>query len=118
MMINDNNQLYIIDFDRCDYGDPYNEFDRMHFNTTKSNIFSTGMINGYFNHQIPNDFWQLIKLYNSVNQISSLPWAIPFGQEQIDIMNKMSEQFFNSYSDFKNNSIPNWYLINIESELI
>lgn len=117
MMINENNQLYIIDFDRCDYGDPYNEFDRMHFNTIKSHVFATGMINGYFNYNIPDDFWLLIKLYNSINQISALPWAIPFGQQQIEIMTKLAEQFFHSYSNFKNDLFPNWYIKNIESEL-
>ena len=36
------------------------------------------------------EFWELLALYISSNSLSSLPWAIPFGQEEIDVMTKQA----------------------------
>ena len=40
-------ELKIIDFDRYDYGDPWEEFNRMTFNAAASSHFATGLLRGF-----------------------------------------------------------------------
>lgn len=110
MMIDNNNKLYIIDFNRCSYGDPINEFDRMVWNAKESPLFSTGLINGYFENNVPDYFWKLMALHISLGTISSLPWAIDFHDEkEINTMVSMAQNVLNWYNNF-NNIIPCWYI--------
>lgn len=48
MMIDGAGKLHIIDFDRCDFGDPWEEFNRIVWCAQKSPLFASGMVNGYF----------------------------------------------------------------------
>ena len=86
MMIDTTGQLYIIDFDRNDYGDPWEEFNRIVWCAQKAPLFASGIVNGYFNGEIPLAFWKLLALYISSNTLSSISWAIPFGQKEVDTM--------------------------------
>ena len=52
MMIEKDN-LKIIDFDRYDYGDPFEEFNRIVWSAQKSPLFASGMVDGYFNDNPP-----------------------------------------------------------------
>lgn len=78
MMI-EKNKIVIIDFDRYDFGDPWEEFNRIVWCVQVSPLFATGLINGYFENEVPMEFWDLLALYISNNMISSIPWAIQFG---------------------------------------
>lgn len=73
MMINKNNELVVIDFDRDDYGDLWEEFNRLVWSIQISHEFATGIVDGYFNKKFPEEFWKLLALYMSLNSISSLP---------------------------------------------
>ena len=75
-------RLYIIDFNRNDFGDPWEEFNRIVWCAQTIPIFAKGMIDGYFDGNVPLEFWELLALYISTNTLSSLPWAIPFGDMQ------------------------------------
>ena len=108
MMIGKNGQLFIIDFDRCDNGDPWEEFNRIVWCVAANPSFAAGMVDGYFGEDIPEEFWRLLALYIANNTLSSLPWAIPFGEEQINIMKKQADDVLFWYNDFKS-FIPNWY---------
>lgn len=44
----------------------------------------------------------------SVNLLSSLPWAIPYGEEEINIMINQSNDILSWYDDMKR-YIPMWY---------
>jgi aminoglycoside phosphotransferase (APT) family kinase protein len=93
MMIDNDGKLQIIDFDRDDYGDPWEEFNRIVWCAQKAPVFASGMVNGYFDNDVPMDFWRLIALYISSNALSSVPWAIPFGQSEIDTMINQAMMF-------------------------
>lgn len=108
MMIGRDGKLYIIDFNRNDYGDPWEEFNRIVWCAQKSSLFASGMVNGYFDHQVPMEFWRLLALYISSNMLSSLYWAIPFGQEEVDTMRKQAADVL-SWHDNMRNPIPAWY---------
>ncbi len=98
----------IIDFNRFDFGDPWEEFNRIVWDIQASPVFAAGRLNGYFDDEIPADFFNLLALYISSNTLASLPWAIQFGQEEINIMTKQAEMFLQDYDDFKT-VIPKWY---------
>jgi len=112
MMIDTDGKLQIIDFDRDDYGDPWEEFNRIVWCTIKAPIFATGMVNGYFDNDVPMEFWQLLALYISSNTLSSVPWAIPFGQSEIETMINQAVNVLNWYDNMKN-PIPSWYKGNL-----
>lgn len=108
MMIGNDKQLYIIDFNRNDFGDPWEEFNRIVWCAQASPMFATGMVNGYFDNDVPVEFWKLLALYISCNMLSSVPWAIPFGDEQIQVMMNQAKDVLSWYDNMKN-PIPTWY---------
>ena len=71
MMIDRKGQLHIIDFNRNDYGDPWEEFNRIVWCAQSSPLFASGMVNGYFDGHVPQEFWRLLALYISSNTLSS-----------------------------------------------
>ena len=109
MMIDRNGVLTIIDFDRDDFGDPWEEFNRIVWCAQAAPAFASGMVDGYFDGKVPMDFWKLLALYICSNTLSSLPWAIPFGEKEIQVMRNQAEQVLEWY-DGMANVVPSWYL--------
>ena len=108
MMINNVGVLTIIDIDRDDYGDPWEEFNRIVWCAQAAPVFASGMVDGYFDGHIPMEFWKLLALYICSNTLSSLPWAISFGEGEIQVMRKQAAQVLEWYDGMKN-VIPTWY---------
>ena len=108
-MIDNTGRLVIIDFDRDDHGDPWEEFNRIVWCAQARPAFASGMVDGYFDGDVPLEFWKLLALYISSNSLSSLPWAIPFGQEQIDVMVKQAAEIMQWYHNMEN-PVPEWYV--------
>ena len=108
LMINRNNELVVIDFDRDDYGDPWEEFNRLVWSIQVSHEFASGIVDGYFNKKVPDEFWKLLALYMSLNSLSSLPWAIPYGEEEVNIMINQHHDILHWYDDMKR-YVPKWY---------
>ena len=109
MMIGRDKKLYIIDFNRNDFGDPWEEFNRIVWCAQKSPLFASRMVNGYFGNDVPLEFWKLLALYISSNTLSSVPWAIPIGEEQIGVMVNQAKEVLEWYDNMRN-PIPSWYL--------
>ena len=108
MMIDSNGRLTIIDFNRNDFGDPWEEFNRIVWCAQASPLFASGMVNGYFDGDVPLEFWRLLVLYISSNTLSSVPWAISFGQSEVDTMLNQAKEIFLWYDNMKN-PVPTWY---------
>jgi len=108
MMIDCNGQLHIIDFNRNDYGDPWEEFNRIVWCAQTSPLFASGMVNGYFDDNVPIEFWRLLALYISSNTLSSIYWAIPFGQEEVNTMLNQAKEVLSWYDNMRN-PVPTWY---------
>ena len=66
------------------------------------------MVDGYFDGNIPLDFWKLLALYICSNTLSSLPWAIPFGDKEIQVMRQQAAQVLQWY-DGMQQVVPAWY---------
>lgn len=108
MMIDRNGKLNIIDFNRNDYGDPWEEFNRIVWCAQKSPRFASGMVDGYFDGDVPMAFWKLLALYISSNTLSSVYWAIPYGETEVNTMLNQAEEVLSWYDDMTN-TIPTWY---------
>lgn len=109
MIITGNNELGIIDFNRFDYGDPWEEFNRIVWSAEVSPEFASGYINGYFENKVPNDFFKLMLLYISSNQISTVGWAKSFGEKEIAIAINQAKRVIEWYDNYKS-YIPSWYM--------
>ena len=107
MIVNENG-IGIIDFDKNGATDLIDDFKPFCWNIRKSEYFETGLVNGYFNNNIPDNFWHLIKLYTAEHLISHLPWASTFGEKEIKTAYEIYELVMNSYDNF-NLLIPKWY---------
>lgn len=108
MRISRDGTLAIIDFDRDDYGDPWEEFNRIVWCAQKSPRFAAGMVDGYFYGNIPPEFWDLLALYICANTLSSLPWAIPFGEREIAVMRNQAKEILEWYDNLRT-TVPSWY---------
>ncbi|MGK0554098.1 aminoglycoside phosphotransferase family protein [Macrococcus capreoli] len=108
MVIDDKLKLWIIDFDRCSIGAPFEEFNRISWCVNTSEAFSRGRVDGYFDGEVPIEFWEVLTIYLSSNILSSLPWAVPFGKDQVQVMKDEYAVQYQQYDGFTK-VIPNWY---------
>ncbi len=109
MVISREADLSIIDFNRHDFGDPWEEFNRIAFSAAVSPHFATGQLNGYFNGRPPEEFFKLMLFYISSNMLSSVPWAMAIGEEEITFMKNQAKEVL-GWFDGMRNSVPTWYL--------
>jgi len=54
------------------------------------------------------DFWKLLALYTCSNALGSLPWAIPFGEKEIQVMQTQAAQVLQWYDGMRS-VVPIWY---------
>lgn len=107
-MMVENGRIVIIDFDRYDFGDPWEEFNRIVWCAQAAPAFASGNVDGYFGGNVPHKFWELLALYIGSNMLSSIPWAIPFGDAEINTMMNQARDVLDWYDNFTN-VIPKWY---------
>ena len=100
--------IVIIDFDRYDFGDPWEEFNRIVWCAQAAPAFASGLVDGYFGGEVPPAFWRLLALYISSNMLSSIPWAIPFGEGEVKTMLNQAADVLRWYDHMKN-PVPSWY---------
>ena len=104
--------LRVIDFNRFDFGDPWEEFNRIVWCAGASPAFATGMVDGYFDvsadGEVPAGFWALLAFYIASNTLSSLPWAIPFGDGEIQTMRHQAAEVLDWYNGMTC-IVPTWY---------
>ncbi len=108
MLMTPDKKLGVIDFNRLDFGDPWEEFNRLPWSASQSIGFANGQINGYFNDKIPKDFFELMALYTGVNQIGAIPWAIPYGDKELTTLLNQTNEVLKWYDNFEQ-PIPKWY---------
>ena len=108
MIVTEGGGLSIIDFNRMSFGDPWEEFNRITWCAEKCEPFASGRIDGYFEGNAPDVFFRLMALYISVNQISSIPWALPFGDTEVCTMYRQAASVLQWYDNLFS-YIPAWY---------
>ena len=114
-LVIDGDRVGVIDFNRKDHGDPWEEFNRIVWDVAASPDFAAGRVDGYFDGAVPEAFWPLLALYIASNTLSSLPWAIPFGEVEIETMRRQMADVMAWYDDFRN-PVPRWYRERVRDE--
>ena len=108
MMLGSDGTLYVIDFEKDDFGDPWEEFNRIVWSAQAAPEFARGILDGYFDGQVPQLFWQLMAYYICSNSVGSLPWAVSYGQEEVDTMIRQAGDILSWYDNMKQ-IVPSWY---------
>ena len=110
MVISDTGELGIIDFNRLDFGDPWEEFNRIIWCAGESGSFASGRINGYFDGQsVPDSFFKYLALYVCSNQLGGLYWAEQFGETEVDTFLAQTVEVLEWFDNF-NQYVPAWYV--------
>ncbi len=101
--------LGVIDFNRWEVGDPYEEFYKLEsFGVECSVPYCVGQIDAYFDDDVPEEFWQTLAVYVAHAALHSIKWAEKFGQRDIDGMAARYRRAMDSYDGFRE-IIPGWY---------
>lgn len=104
----ENGALRVVDFDRCGFGDPWEEFQKLPWCVQASPALARGMVDGYFDGPPPEEFWRLLSLYLCCLLLGNLPWAIPYGEEEVAVMRAQAVQVLDWYRD---GPVPCWYRV-------
>ncbi|HFI0043405.1 TPA: aminoglycoside phosphotransferase family protein [Streptococcus suis] len=102
-------KLKILDFDRYDIGDPWEEFNRLIFTADLSPAFARGQVDAYFDGAILEEFWRLLALYLTVNSLGALSWAERIDPLQIPLMKEQADAVWTWYQGYSRLQ-PLWYL--------
>ena len=99
----------VIDFNRWEVGDPFEEFYKLeNFGIESSIPYCIGQIDAYFDDSVPMDFWTANAVYVAQASLFSIKWAEKFGQQEIDGMVARAKRAFADFDGFKK-IIPCWY---------
>jgi len=107
MLYTPDGHVGIIDFNRSSEGDPWEEYDRFIFTYRISPYFALGQLHEYFG-TIPNQFFEVVAVYAALNCLAGIPWAIPFGEKDVQVMKDNYRDIYKTYDGFKT-TIPSWY---------
>jgi aminoglycoside phosphotransferase (APT) family kinase protein len=109
LVLTPDNQLGVIDFNRWDCGDRYEDFYKVQFFNVEISVpFSVGQIDGYFDCQPPTEFWEVVAVYVAFAALYSIIWAEEFGEDEINGMKMRCLKSFADYDHFKT-VIPHRY---------
>ena len=108
MRIGFDEMIYIIDFEKVNIGDPWEEFKRIVWCAGSSPFFATGMINGYFDNNVPVEFWDILLLYICFSKLSAITWAGYVERDLIDLMKNQADEVLCWYNNMQS-PIPTWY---------
>ncbi len=101
--------LALIDFNRIDCGDRYEDFRHIQLMDADQSIpFATGVIDGYFDADVPDEFWEVFSVYVAQTAMTEINWAERYGIEEIE---SMREKYYKAYNDFDGfrSLVPRWY---------
>lgn len=102
-------KIGVIDFNRWEVGDPYEEFYKLEsFGIDHSIPYSIGQIDAYFEDKVPEDFWKTLAVYVAHTSLFSIKWAEKFGQKDIDGMVSRCRRAMENYDGFRLD-VPKWY---------
>ncbi|NBC69270.1 phosphotransferase [Paenibacillus sacheonensis] len=101
----------VIDFNRCDWGDPVHEFVKVGmFGSEVSVPFSVGQIRGYHGGREPaEEFWRLYSLYLATTMISSVVWTLKVVPDQMEEMLGRIHRVLEEDHDGFAQMMPKWY---------
>ena len=97
----------VIDFNRCDWGDPVEDFYKVPwFTTAISNPFARGQVEGYLGVALPDRFWERYNLLVALNLHGSLVFA---HDEGMDWWPERLDKIVSEH-DFEDGGPPRWFV--------
>lgn len=108
LILTPEHDIGVIDFNRWDYGDPWEEFYKAaYFSREVSIQFTRGQIEGYFSGQVPESFYPLLALYLADVILFSAVWAMQFGDKEVQGMIDRAQLILADYDNFTRH-VPGW----------
>ena len=102
-----NDRLLIVDFDSCSIADPWFDFyDKALGVYFGRQVFNKGIIDGYFNKDIPFEFWEFFKVLSVYGLIQSAYWSA--NRTNTNYIYEAECYLLESYNNFTE-QIPIWY---------
>lgn len=103
----------IIDFNRCDWGDPIHDFYKVALFTRNISIsFARGQVDGYCNGSPSYEFWNRYSLYCAMSIIPDLVWSGKQpdlkGSKELNRSFKRIQTMIKDHEEFSR-IIPAWY---------
>lgn len=110
LIVKDRKLSGVIDFNRCDWGDPIHEFVKVGmFAAEVSRPFAIGQMRGYHGGNEPDDsFWRLYALYLAMTMVSTVPWILQVKPGESDDMLARIHRVLDDHEDF-DRIVPRWY---------
>ena len=99
-----NKSISVIDWAYPLYGDPWEDFVRNVVSAEISPVFATSIINTYFSGNVPDEFWQYLKLYTAIQQLELCEFFSRNEQFVVQQHHIVLKQY-----DWMNNDIPIYY---------
>lgn len=109
LVITKEGTIGLIDFNRIDCGDPYEDFRHIPLlDAGRSVPFATGVIDGYFEQGVPSSFWETLAVYVAQTSMTQINWAERFGIDEVDMM---QQQFHKTKADYDafTRMVPKWF---------
>jgi len=99
----------VVDFNRCDWGDPVDEFYKLaFFGAPVSEEYARGQLLGYFGGPPPGEFWPIYNLYVAMALSGDIAWTernwpqyLPRSLELIEVIARTH--------DFEDGRPPEWW---------
>lgn len=108
LILSKSGQLFVIDWHTVDfenYGDPWYEFNRIGIEYP---TFASGQIDGYFDNNVPEEFWKLLAFYLSASAITSIVWSKYFAPERLTSILELNQNVLKWFNNMTNTK-PTWY---------
>ena len=109
LMVSDGGEISVIDWEPIDFdgfGDPWTEI-----TIQECPYFSSGLADGYFEGEIPDEFWVLQAFYCSVGALTSIPWAYYNFPDELNSRIKLCDDILKWYEGMQR-STPSWCIQN------
>lgn len=109
LLVENGHLCAFLDYGNHDYGDPWHDFVKCGlFQVETSPVFARHMIDGYFENEVPSNFWQIYSLYMAMVVFSALVWAIRFDVNGLEAMQRRVQRIIRDHDGFQCET-PLWY---------
>ena len=109
LLVQDGALVGVVDFNRCDWGDPIDDFYKIaFFGAPLSPEYACGQIHGYFGGDAPADFWPLYNLYVAMTLPAHIFWTHQHYPQDLRASLEQIE-LITSTHDFEGGMPPAWW---------
>lgn len=110
LIVTPQNEIGVIDFDKCEVGDGWEEFGGIVWAARLSRQFAKGQVDGYFSENVPEEFFRLLAVYIGIYALEHVVRSERNhkGERSIETIYRNTDFMSNMFDNFKT-YIPNWY---------